>query len=242
MIDQAAPSSLNSPSEPSQTPVKQPPEKPFIGFNALFIGGIIFAFIVIIFSLFIMRNNWLKIPTPVTTYTAKPNENLPFSKNAASTPGWNIYASSEFGYAFEYPKEYRVQQGEKGTQLLEKISVFDASYQYPLFKITVWGYPQGVLQRQDLEKWCFRTLLEEARKENLLCAFMSSAAIDEVEIDNALAYTVSSYSSFGEKVAYYIIPQTGKVIIIQSVTLLNDQRLDNGKSKAKEILQTFTLQ
>ncbi len=71
---------------------------------------------------------------------------------------------------------------------------------------------------------------------------MSSAAIDEIEIDNVLVYTVSSYSSFGEKVEYYIIPQNGKTIIIQSVTLLNDQSLDNGKSKAKEILATFSLQ
>lgn len=238
MADQPAPPLPNPPSSPAQTPVKSPSEKPLIGFNVLFIGSIIFAFFVIIFSLFIMRTNWLRIPIPVPTYiNNEPKRITPTPKNSE----WIVYTSPEYGYTFEYPNSYRVEQGEKGTQLLEKISVFDSNYQYPLFKVTVWAYPSGVLQRKDIEMWCFRTLLEEARKENLLCAFMSSAAIDEVEIDDTLVYTVSSYSSFGEKVEYYIIPQNGRVIIIQSVTLLNEQRLDNGKSKAKEILQTLTL-
>ena len=237
MPDQVTSSSLNPPSQPPLSP-KQLPDRPNEGFKLLFLGGIIIAFFVIILSLIFMKNSWRKSPVSTQMYT-----NIkPTGTSQPNKPGWNIYESTGFGYTFEYPNDYRIEIGETGTHLLEKVSVFTTIYQYPLFKVTVWNYPGSALQRQDIENWCFRTLLEEARKENLLCAFMSSAAIDEIEIDNNLAFTVSSYSSFGEKVAYYIIPQTGKVIIVQSVTLLNDQSLDNGKSKAKEILQTFSMQ
>ena len=153
---------------------------------------------------------------------------------------WKTYQSDKYNYSLSHPADYTVQTGNSGSQLLEKVSFLSSSSPHPLITVLVWENTPTPLQKPDVENWCFRTLKDEARKEKMLCAFLSGVAIEDATLDNKIAYRVNYYNSDQEKVDFYIIPLETHIITVQAITLLDDKRYDNGISQAKQIVETLT--
>lgn len=244
----AAPTASDAPTDGNQT--DQPfvignQGAPLFNFTTLFLAGVFLALLAVIIS--IIHFNL----APPTTSQQPAKSTTPHSSNPSSQttsgfqispqPGWEVFTSSNYGYSFQYPTEYNLQVGSKGTQLLEKESVYDPSYRNPLFKFIVWQAPATPLQKADIENWCYTNLSDEAPQENILCAFLSTAAIDDTSVAGHIAYKVNYYNSDQEKVNFYIVPLANRVITIHVVTLLDSSHQNNGKSQAQKILSTLSL-
>jgi len=240
-----APSTQKPPNQSGQNP----PEQPLISTTTLFIAGIFIAFLLIILGIFYMRNNFLSLTMPSrSSYTNSQHPDSLVTETPPTTthqtlpvaPGWKSYTSEAFGYALQYPSEYRLETGEKGAHLQEKVALFESNHASPVIKLIVWDNVSETLEKAGVENWCNKTLSSEALQEKMLCAFMSSAALDDTDIDNHPAFTMNYYNSDSERVNFYIIPMQSKIITIHATSFLDSTKKDDGTSQAKKILETIS--
>lgn len=154
---------------------------------------------------------------------------------------WSIYSATDISLKYPPTAYTLTEEKTKGVQFQYGAMLQDTMFDnaFPLY-INVWGKPKTALTKDSIQTWC-NNLGSEAVKHNMLCSFLSSAALQQVILDGKTAYIASYYTSDTTKIQLYIVEGDNAIV---TLVVTNQSEADKNPKHAiaqttSQILSTF---